>query len=243
MPTLARLAVRRGRSDAADALAAARANAERGASLPALLATTAAELEHAWLTDHPEPVWTAAMELLPRGEQPGRDHERGELLRYLRRLGEPVEPFAGCPPQYAAGLRGDWRAAAAAWELIGDPYERALELADSGEVEPTLEALAVLDGLEARPAAARTRRRLRDMGVTAVPRGPQTATRNNPAQLTTRQVQILGLLAEGRTNAEIAARLVVSVRTVDHHVSAVLQKLGVATRKEAAAAAAEFTAT
>jgi DNA-binding CsgD family transcriptional regulator/tetratricopeptide (TPR) repeat protein len=242
LPTLARLAVRRGRDDAADALAAARANAERGASLPALLATTAAELEHAWLTDHPEPVRTVAMELLPRCEQPGRDHERGELLRYLRRLGEPVEPFAGCPPQFAAGLRGDWRAAAAAWELIGDPYERALELADSGEVEPTLEALAVLDGLEARPAAARTRRRLRDMGVTAVPRGPQTATRNNPAQLTTRQVQILGLLAEGRTNAEIAARLVVSVRTVDHHVSAVLQKLGVATRKEAAAAAAEITA-
>lgn len=55
-------------------------------------------------------------------------------------------------------------------------------------------------------------------------------------------MQILGLLAEGRTNAEIAARLVVSVRTVDHHVSAVLQKLGVATRKEAAAAAAEITA-
>ena len=71
-----------------------------------------------------------------------------------------------------------------------------------------------------------------------MPRGPQSATRSNPAGLTARQVEILGLLAEGRTNAEIAERLVVSVRTVDHHVSAVLQKLGLTGRREAARAAA-----
>ncbi len=79
---------------------------------------------------------------------------------------------------------------------------------------------------------------LRELGVAAVPRGPAAATRTNPAGLTERQVEILRLLASGMTNAEIAARLVVSVRTVDHHVSAVLQKLGVATRREAAAAVA-----
>ena len=98
-------------------------------------------------------------------------------------------------------------------------------------------ALAVLDGLGARPAAALARRRLRELGVTAVPRGPPSTTRANPAGLTGRQVEILRLLARGLTNAEIASRLVVSVRTVDHHVSAVLQKLGVTTRREAAAAA------
>ena len=120
---------------------------------------------------------------------------------------------------------------------VGDPYARALELADSGEVEPTLEALRVLDGLGARPAAAVVRKRLRDLGVTAVPRGPQSTTRTNPAGLTDRQAEILRLVARGLTNGEIAARLVVSVRTVDHHVSAVLQKLGVASRRDAAAAA------
>jgi DNA-binding NarL/FixJ family response regulator len=159
-------------------------------------------------------------------------------VRWLRRLGEPVTSFPGCPPEFAAGIDGDWRAAAAEWERIGDPYERALELLESGAPEPTLAALAVLDGLGARPAAALARRRLRELGVAAVPRGPAAATRTNPAGLTERQVEILRLLASGMTNAEIAARLVVSVRTVDHHVSAVLQKLGVATRREAAAALA-----
>jgi DNA-binding NarL/FixJ family response regulator len=113
-------------------------------------------------------------------------------------------------------------------------------LLDSGAAAPTLEALAVLDELGARPAAAYARHRLRAMGVTRIPRGPQPATRGNPAGLTGRQVEILAALAEGLTNAEIAARLVISVRTVDHHVSAVLQKLGAASRQEAIGAAARL---
>ena len=183
----------------------------------------------------------AAAALLPRTEQPGRAWQRGELLRYLKRLGAPAEPFPGCPEVFATGLRGDWRAAADLWGDIGDPYERALELADSGAPEPTLEALAVLDALGAAPAATLVRRRLRALGVERLPRGPQPATRRNPAGLTSRQVEILRLVADGLTNAEIAERLVVSVRTVDHHVSAVLQKLGVPSRQAARAAAGALT--
>ena len=108
-------------------------------------------------------------------------------------------------------------------------------------VEPTLEALQVFDGLGARPAAVWVRRRLRELGVTR-PRGPQSSSRKNPSGLTDRQVEILRLIGSGISNAEIAQQLVVSVRTVDHHVSAVLQKLGVPTRKEAARAAAEIAA-
>jgi DNA-binding NarL/FixJ family response regulator len=84
------------------------------------------------------------------------------------------------------------------------------------------------------------RRRLRDLGMTRLPRGPQPVTRSNPAGLTERQVEILRLLAEGLSNADIAGRLVISVRTVDHHVAAVLQKLGVPTRREAARAAVDL---
>ena len=51
---------------------------------------------------------------------------------------------------------------------------------------------------------------------------------------------MLGLLSQGCTNAEIADRLVISTRTVDSHVAAVLAKLGVATRRAAAAKAADL---
>ena len=71
----------------------------------------------------------------------------------MKRCGWPLREFAGCPPEHLLGLRGDWAGAAEEWRRIGDPYERALELADSGLPEPTLEALAVLDDLGAVPAA------------------------------------------------------------------------------------------
>jgi DNA-binding NarL/FixJ family response regulator len=77
--------------------------------------------------------------------------------------------------------------------------------------------------------------------VARIPRGPRPATRAHPAGLTERQVDVLGMLGEGLTNAEIAARLVVSVRTVDHHVSAVLTKLGVPTRRDAARLAGQLS--
>jgi DNA-binding NarL/FixJ family response regulator len=97
--------------------------------------------------------------------------------------------------------------------------------------------LALLDGLGARQTAQRLRRQLRRRGNLRVPRGPNRATAANPAGLTGRQVEVLGLLAEGLTDAEIAARLSLSAKTVGHHVSALLAKLGVGSRRQAAVAA------
>ena len=100
----------------------------------------------------------------------------------------------------------------------------------------------MLDGLGAAPAVALARKSLRGLGVARLPRRPQPGTLTNPAGLTDRQLEILRLVAAGLSNAEIAQRLVVSIRTVDHHVSAILAKLGVPTRREAAARAAELEA-
>jgi len=89
--------------------------------------------------------------------------------------------------------------------------------------------------LGARPAVTHLRRRLRELGVVRMPRRPNVTTRRNPVGLTVRQIEILGLLAQGLSNAEIAERLVVSTRTIDHHVAAVFQRLDVHSRRDAAA--------
>jgi DNA-binding NarL/FixJ family response regulator len=78
---------------------------------------------------------------------------------------------------------------------------------------------------------------LRELGVVSVPRGRIATTRAHPAGLTARQADVLALLAEGLSNADIADRLVISARTADHHVSAILAKLSVRSRREAAVVA------
>ncbi len=229
VPWLGRVRARRGDPAAGEMLAAAWEQAQRQRLLLGLAYAGIARAEWAWLNDRPDVAREVADVLLPRTEHPGAAPFRGELLRYLARAGLPAEPFDGCPEPYAAGLSGDWQAAAAACQ---DPYERALELAEGGDAE----ALRTLDALGASRAAEQARAALRRHGV----RGPRASTRGNPAGLTTRQLAVLELLEGGLTNAEIAERLVLSVRTVDHHVAAVLGKLGVRSRRDAAAAAAEL---
>lgn len=137
---------------------------------------------------------------------------------------------------FALGARGDAAGAAAYWKSIGDQYERALELIDIDD-DSARQALQILERLGAVPAATRLRSDLKARGVSRLPPGVQRRHRSNPANLTDRQLEILARLVKGRTNAEIAEELVLSVRTVDHHLAAVLGKLDIPNRRAAAGAA------
>ncbi|GAA4802274.1 AAA family ATPase [Actinomycetospora chlora] len=207
-----------------------------------LLPAVSALAERQWLTGIPDPrLADAAAILADAGSRPGTAWSAGELALWLRRLGREdatsVPPVAPPDGPYRDALAGDHRRAAAGWGALGAPYEQALALVDAGEPADVFAALEILDRLGADAVAAKVRRDLRERGVTGVPSRPRAATRANPAGLTERQVDVVRLVAEGLTNAEIAARLFISEKTADHHVSAILGKLGVATRREAAAAA------
>jgi ATP/maltotriose-dependent transcriptional regulator MalT len=234
LPPLGRLLARRGDGRADAVLQRAWDQAVANGSLAALAPAGLAVIEAAWLAGDVSVASAQIAVLMHRTEGRAGARVRGELLAYLARAGWTVEPFEGCPDHWALAVAGAHAEAAELWRQIGDPYERALELAATRSVPHCLEALSLLDELGAAAAVRQTRMLLRQIGASHIPRGRRGATRLNPAGLTSRQVDVLKLVATGLTNAQIAARLVVSTRTVDHHVSAILTCLHVNSRREAA---------
>ena len=161
----------------------------------------------------------------------------GELGYWLWRAGALEDPPATAPGPYAAQIAGRPGAAAAAWRDLGCPYEAAVALADGGP-DDLATAYEELGRLGAWPAAGSVARQLRELGhrrLAPLPR--RRTTMDNPAQLTGRQLEVLRLICAGLRNEDIGLRLHISSKTVAHHVSAILAKLGVTSRGEARTAA------
>jgi DNA-binding NarL/FixJ family response regulator len=160
----------------------------------------------------------------------------GEIAVWLLRTGSPRTSQRDLAEPYRLQLTGDHREAAEMFDALGCPYDAALALLDAPDELALRRALDICSTLGAVATARIIRQKMRSLGIRSIPAGQRTATRENPLGLTRREQEVLELLCEGRTNAGIAAKLVISPKTVDHHVSSVLAKLGVSKRTEVAAA-------
>jgi DNA-binding CsgD family transcriptional regulator len=231
---------RRGEDGAWELLDEAVALAEQNGDPQWLAPARMARAELQWLSGQPDQALTEL--------RAGYDCARGfadawtigGLVTWLSRLGEPIEDACELPAPFASEVTGAWQQAAAEWERLHRPYDAAMARLSSSDETALRDALTGFDDLGAKVTSAEARRRMRDLGVRAIPRGPRAATRAAPAGLTPREQEVLALLSEGLPNREISQRLFISERTVHHHVSAVLAKIGVSSRTAAAREAARI---
>ena len=219
-----------------EALAIAQCTGEFQRTAPIVVARA----EAAWLVGNNETVAEETRGALDLARRRQRRWIVGELAYWRNRadLRDELAPHE-LPTPYGLAIAGEWAAAGHAWSAIGCPYESALALADGAE-PACRTAIEQLRQEGARRAAARVIQQMRERRTPAAPSGPRLCTLLNPTGLTPRELEVLALLPSGLRNAEISQRFVISEKTVDHHVSAVLRKLGVRNRREASVEAARL---
>jgi DNA-binding CsgD family transcriptional regulator len=230
---LGRVRARRGDPDVWQALDEALRQAKPTGTLQRLAPVSAARAEARWLDGDRAGTMAEAQRAHDLALAHRHPWHMGELTYWLRMAGVDVPLPGDVAEPWSLHLTGDFAGAASAWERRDCPYEAARARFDSDEIEQLRAALTAFDALGAQPMAARAAQRLRELGATAIPRGPRKTTRDNPAGLTARELDVLELLAAGSTYAEIGAALFISTRTVEHHVSSILRKLGASTRRDA----------
>ncbi|MFP3915909.1 MAG: LuxR C-terminal-related transcriptional regulator, partial [Actinomycetota bacterium] len=228
---------RRGDPEAKATLRRAFDLADRLGESQGLIPISAALAERAWLAGEMEEEVDTLQSMYRRALRSRVPRWMGETATWLARAGLDPDPPPETALPHRLQIQGEWREAANLWAELGRPYEEADALGELEDPEALHRSLAILDRLGALPRAAQVRRKMSSLGIEHIPRGPTPATRDHPAGLTPRQAEVLGMLAEGLTYRQIADRLFVSPKTVDHHATAIRAKLAVATRHEAVAEA------
>ncbi|MEO5980041.1 MAG: AAA family ATPase [Chryseolinea sp.] len=232
---LARLKMRRGEFEEARLLVReGRSIADPTTEAHTMTPAFTAQLELCWLLNEPAPEEEIAEAVKVLFQEKSNSWYYGELAYWKQKCGieSPEDQMVNFVGPYQFEQRGEWRAAAEVWKQLGCKYEQALTLFEGDELAQR-ESLSILDALDLQGVVTSLKLKMRNKGVRHIPRGMRDSTRNNPAMLTERQVEVLTLLRNGKQNKEIADKLFISSKTVDHHISAILSKLEVSSRSKA----------
>lgn len=234
LPVLGLVRARRGDPHVWPLLDEARTMSDVDGSAEYRVAVAVARAEAAWLEGRLDGVRDETEFAYREAMSAGAWWTLGEMTCWRRRAGvtdDEIHPKLA--HRYAAELRGDFAEAAASWTALGCDYDAAMALGASDDDDLLKRALVKLQQLGTHAAAAAVARNLRARGARGISRGPRATTQSNPAMLTDRELEVLELVSQGMRNGEIAKRLFLAPKTVDHHVSAILRKLAVDNRAQA----------
>ncbi len=231
----AKVGFRRG-EDASSPLEQASALAVSTGEAQRVVPVALARAEAAWLGGRTDLIEAMVDHAWPLAEASRNPWQLGELTWWLSLAGFARTPAVPIAPPFSLMVQGEWSRAAGAWESLGAPLWVAYSLGRSDDVEAARRALKITDEFRAYAVRDAIMRHRHACGQ-VVPRGPRPSSRAHPSLLTERELDVLRLMGDGMSNADIASRLVLSERTVGHHVSAILRKLGEPSRGRAVAAA------
>ena len=228
----ATIKMRKGEEGALRQLMDAKAMASQSMESQRILPVFSAILEYEWITGSIA-IDDETLDAV-KAKVAGSDtiYGNGEFVFWLKKARKHNLPVKKMEENYNADNPASAMKAAAFWERAGSPYQQALALFETNE-ENKRSAIAIVQRLGGTAVLERMKFEMRRSGIKNIPRGARKTTQSNPEFLTDRELDVLKLLHEGLHNKEIAARLFISAKTVDHHISAILYKLEVNSRTKA----------
>jgi len=229
---VATIKMRRGEEEVLPLLMEAKAKAFQTMELQRIIPALVALLEYEWIIGEQHIEKESLDTAISMVEQMGNIYENSEFAYWLMKsrnqavsLREHYEGYYGYSQKQASKI-------AALWSASGCTYQQALALFEGNE-DDKRKAITYIQGLGAQAVYEKLKSQMRNSGIKSIPRGIRKSTQSNPALLTDRELDVLQLLNEGMQNKEIAARLFISAKTVDHHISALLYKLEAKSRVKA----------
>ncbi len=229
---LAKIKMRRGEDGALALLLEAKPRAFGILELEYMIPVMAALLEYEWITGNNVVDEQAVQLTITMVGKMGNMYKNSEFAYWLTRSGRREIHLKDHYAGYQMQNKKQAGEAATLWEKLGCPYEQALALYEGTEKDKK-DAVSLVHALGALAIYEKWKQEMKASGIKSIPRGLRKSTQSNPALLTGRELDVLHLLKEGLQNKEIADRLFISPKTVDHHISSTLFKLEVNTRVKA----------